>query len=66
MHGVYGSRNARTRIIDATYARWSSVSGLHRRSGAHSANGWPVVERAPEQRGEGAGGTRVHQSRRNR
>ncbi|MFC8658620.1 hypothetical protein R1Y80_24660 [Streptomyces sp. JL1001] len=31
-------------------ARWS---------GAHSANGWPVVERAPEHRVEGAGGTRV-------
>ncbi|MFB6664748.1 hypothetical protein ACFWEB_08220 [Streptomyces parvus] len=31
-------------------ARWSS---------AHSANGWPVVERAPEHRVEGAGGTRV-------
>ncbi|MFF8499435.1 hypothetical protein ACF07L_02100 [Streptomyces anulatus] len=28
-------------------------------SGAHSANGWPVVERAPEHVVEGAGGTRV-------
>ncbi|MEV0961230.1 hypothetical protein AB0J25_01175 [Streptomyces sp. NPDC049910] len=26
---------------------------------AHSANGWPVVEHAPEHRLEGAGGTRV-------
>lgn len=28
VHGVYGSRNVCTRITDATYARWSFVSGM--------------------------------------
>lgn len=37
----------------------TTASSAARWSGTHSANGWPVVERAPKHRVEGAGGTRV-------
>ncbi|GGP34710.1 hypothetical protein [Streptomyces sindenensis] len=37
----------------------TTASSAARWSGTHSANGWPVVERTPEHRIGGAGGTRV-------
>ncbi|MFJ3596108.1 MULTISPECIES: hypothetical protein [unclassified Streptomyces] len=37
----------------------TTASSAARWRGTHSANGWPVVERAPEHGIEGAGGTRV-------
>ncbi|MFF2230041.1 hypothetical protein [Streptomyces anulatus] len=42
-----------------TAGRAVTSSSAGRWHGPHSANGWPVLRRAPEHRVEGAGGTRI-------